>query len=86
MEPEVLFYIYTFPVSQPLLFTWIIMAVVALTGFLLSRNLPTIPRGAQHLLEVAVEGSEGVVVGDIGREGKGCVPLVLGVAVLVGVW
>jgi F-type H+-transporting ATPase subunit a len=84
VEPEVLFYIYTFPVSQPLLFTWIIMAVVALTCFLLTRNLQKIPRGAQHLLEVAVEGLEGLVVGDIGPEGKVFVPLILMVAIFVG--
>lgn len=84
MEPKVLFYIHTFPISEPLLFTWIIMAAVAIACFFLTRNLRKVPRGVQHLLEVTVEGIENVVVGDMGPEGKVFVPLILMVATFVG--
>lgn len=77
MQLEILFYIYSFPVSKPLLFTWVIMAFLAITSFLLTRNLQKIPRGAQHLLELAVDGIENLVTTNIGNEGKVFVPLIL---------
>ncbi|HPT82457.1 MAG TPA: F0F1 ATP synthase subunit A [Limnochordia bacterium] len=85
MEPEVVFYIHTFPVTQPLLFTWIIMAAVSIACFFLTRNLKTVPRGAQHLLELLVDGIENLVVGNMGPEGKKFVPLILTIAVYVGI-
>ena len=85
MEAEVLFYIYSFPVSKPLLFTWIIMAVVSLTCFFLTRNLQKVPRGAQHILEMSVDGIEKLVVTNMGPEGKKFVPLILTIAVYVGI-
>lgn len=84
MAPNILFYIYGFPVSDILLFTWIIMAILSIGSFLLTRNLQKIPRGAQHFLEVAVDGIERLVSGDIGPEGKVFVPLILMVASFVG--
>lgn len=84
MEAEVLFYIGSFPVSKPLLFTWIIMALIAVISFILTRNLQKIPRGAQHFLELLVEGLENLVVGNMGPEGKKYVPLIITIALYVG--
>ncbi|HHW71951.1 MAG TPA: F0F1 ATP synthase subunit A [Firmicutes bacterium] len=84
MEAEVLFYIYSFPVSKPLLFTWIIMAVVSLASFLLTRNMQKVPRGAQHFVELLVDGIEKLVLTNMGPEGKKFVPLILMIAVYVG--
>lgn len=83
MEPKVLFYIFSLPVSEPLLFTWIIMAFLAIGSFLLTRNLEKVPKGAQHFLEVTVDGIENLVTGDMGPEGKVFVPLILMVATFV---
>lgn len=85
MEAEVLFYIHSFPISKPLLFTWIIMAAVSVACFLLTRDLKKVPRGAQHFLELAVDGIENLVVGNMGPEGKKFVPLILTIAVYVGI-
>jgi len=83
VEPKVLFYIYSLPVSEPLLFTWIIMAFLAIGSFLLTRNLQKVPKGAQHFLEAAVDGIEKLVTNDMGPEGKVFVPLILMVATFV---
>lgn len=84
MEPEILFHIFSFPVDQSLFFTWVIMAVLSLGSFLLTRNLQKVPRGMQHLVETAVEGIENLVAGDLGSEGAVFVPLILMVAAFVG--
>lgn len=83
MEPNIVFHIGSFPVTEPVLWTWIIMAVVAAVCFVLTRNLQKIPKGAQHFLEAAVEGIENLVAGDLGEEGRPYVPLILMVATYV---
>jgi len=77
VEPNILFYIYKLPVSEALLWTWIVMAILSIASFLLTRNLEKIPRGAQHLVEAAVDGISNLVSGDLGPEGKVFVPLIL---------
>lgn len=77
MEPKILFYIHTLPVSEALLFTWIIMAILSLGSFFLTRNLQKVPKGTQHFLEVAVDGIAKLVTNDVGPEGKVFVPLIL---------
>lgn len=83
MEPNVLFYIKSFPVSEPILWTWIIIAIVGVVCFLLTRNLEKVPKGSQHFLEMAVLGIEKLVDEDLGPEGKLFVPLILMVAAFV---
>lgn len=83
MQPEILFYIYSFPISKPLLFTWIIMAVLVLVSVIFTRNLTTIPKGPQHFLEVVVDGIENLVLSMIGDQGKPFIPLILMVALYV---
>src|SRR5690554_1753258 len=53
------------------------MAILSIASFLLTRNLEKIPRGAQHLVEAAVDGISNLVSGDLGPEGKVFVPLIL---------
>ena len=80
MEPKVLFYIKSFPVSEPILWTWIVMAVIGLTCFILTRNLKKVPKGVQHFLELSVLGFEKLVSDDLGSHGRPFVPLILMVA------
>ena len=83
MEPNIVFYIYSFPVSDSLLFTWIIMAVLSIGSYLLTRNLEKVPRGVQHILEVTVEGIEKIVVNDMGQGGKVFVPLIMAIFLFI---
>ncbi|NLJ80817.1 MAG: F0F1 ATP synthase subunit A [Firmicutes bacterium] len=83
METKILFNILSFPVSEALFFTWIIMAFLCLVSFLLTRNLQRIPRGFQHVLEIAVEGIENLVLDNMGPQGKIFIPLILTIALYV---
>lgn len=84
MEPSILFHIGTFPIHQPVFWTWVIMAILSIGSFILTRNLQKTPKGAQHFLEVAVDGIERLVSNDMGPQGKVFVPLILMVALYVG--
>lgn len=83
MEPNVLFYVRSFPVSEPIFWTWIIIAGIGIACFLLTRDLKKTPTGSQHFLEMAVLGIEKLVDDDLGPEGKVFVPLILMVASFV---
>lgn len=84
MEPNIVFHIGTFPVYEPVFWTWIIMAVLAIASFLLTRNLRKIPRGMQHFLEVGIEWVESLMSVDVGPARKIFVPLILMTALYVG--
>ncbi len=84
MEPNILFYIHTFPVNETLFWTWIIMGILSVGSFVLTRNLQKVPKGVQHFLEVAVDGIEKLVTNNMGREGKVFVPLIIMIASFVG--
>jgi F-type H+-transporting ATPase subunit a len=85
VDPSILFYIGNFPVYQPVFWTWVIMALLSLASFVLTRNLKRIPKGAQHFLEAGIEMAENLISGDIGPARKVYVPLVLTTALYVGV-
>lgn len=83
MEPSILFHIGTFPVYEAVFWTWVIMAILSIGSFILTRNLRKVPKGVQHFLEAIVELIENLVVGDVGPEGKVFVPLILMTALYV---
>jgi len=84
VNPSILFYVGTFPVYQPVFWTWVIMALLSLGSFILTRNLQRIPHGAQHFLEVGVDWVESLISVDIGPARKVFVPVVLMTALYVG--
>ena len=84
MNPSILFYVGTFRVYQPVFWTWVIMALLSLGSFILTRNLQRIPHGAQHFLEVGVDWVESLISVDIGPARKVFVPVVLMTALYVG--
>lgn len=83
MDLNILFYIFSFPVSDALFFTWVIMFVLSLGSFLLTRNLKKTPKGFQTLLEAGIEGIENLVLANMGPRGKVFVPLILTIALFV---
>lgn len=66
-------------------YTWIAMIVIAATAFIVSRNLPLVPRGAQNLFEVLVEQLYQVIDDVMGPQGRPYMPLLatLGLFILV---
>jgi F-type H+-transporting ATPase subunit a len=85
VEPSILFHIGSFPVYQPVFWTWVIMAFLAIGSFILTRNLQKTPKGVQHFLEVGIEWVETLIAHDVGPARKIFVPLILMTALYVGV-
>jgi F-type H+-transporting ATPase subunit a len=55
VAPEVIFHIGSFPVSNTLFTTWIVMALLLLFAFAATRKLSMVPSGLQNVFELAVE-------------------------------
>src|SRR3989344_1796227 len=48
--------IFGLTVTNSILTTWLVMILLILGGFLLTRNLKMIPKGGQSVLEIIIEG------------------------------
>jgi len=55
LTPHPVFFLGEIPITNTVVNTWFVMGVLFLIAFLTSRNLKFIPRGWQHLPEIAVE-------------------------------
>lgn len=76
LSPHPVFYIGHIPVMSTVVNTWIVMAVLVLIAFLVTRNLQLVPRGWQHLPEIAVEFIFGLIDPMLGKHGRRYLPLV----------
>ena len=67
-------------------YTWLVMIVLAAVALLASRNVPLVPRGVQHAMEVVLEQSGGMIDDVMGPQGRPYLPLIgtLGLFILVG--
>ncbi len=83
MEPEVLFHIGPLPITETVFFTWIVMAVLTVLSIVFTRNLKRVPTGAQHLVELAVDGIESMVQADLGKRGRGYTPFIMTIALFI---
>ena len=58
------------------LFTWVVMAILVVFGFVVGRTLRAVPGPLQNFAEVIVEGFYGLLDQMIGRQGRQFLPLV----------
>lgn len=68
-----------FPISETLLVTWIIMAVLialAIAARIALRKFETIPKGAQNVIELIVEAINNLTIDTMGEQNKGFAPFV----------
>src|SRR6266542_6587952 len=72
-------------VSDHVLYTWIVMAVLIGLSFAATRHLELVPRGVQNLMEVVLEQFLTLLDDVIGHEGRRYLPLIatLGLFILV---
>jgi F-type H+-transporting ATPase subunit a len=56
-------------------YSWVVIALLILFGYLASRKISMVPRGAQNLFEVVVSGIEEFMVDVVGEEGRWLLPL-----------
>jgi len=57
------------------IYSWVVMALLILFGYLASRKISMVPRGAQNFFELVVSGIEEFMVDVVGEEGRWLLPL-----------
>jgi F-type H+-transporting ATPase subunit a len=63
-------------VPSHVMYTWLIMAFLALCGFLSTRRMGIVPRAFQNVMEVIVEQMETFLIATMGPKGKKVFPLI----------
>ncbi len=76
VQPSVVFYLGSIPITSTVVNTWVIMAVLLPLAYVLTRKLSIVPRGAQHLLEMLAGFFYDLLESNMGREGRKYLPLV----------
>src|SRR5436309_15229994 len=64
---EVLFHIFGLPVTNSIFTAWVVIAILVLFAYFSTRNMQTIPKGAQNFWELIVELWVGVSEQTMGR-------------------
>lgn len=65
--PTYLFDLFGIPISETVFNTWIIMAVIMIAVSLAVRNFKTVPSGVQNVVEIVVDGINGLVKQTMGE-------------------
>lgn len=68
IAPEQLFTLFGFPITNTLLCTWVVIAILLLVCYLGTRRQDLIPSGMQNAFEFLVEGLLGLVEGVSGKK------------------
>jgi len=73
-------------VPDHVLYTWVVMVILAAVAFVATRNLSLVPRGSQNFLEVILEQLLTLIDDVIGPEGRRYLPLIgtLGLFIVLG--
>jgi F-type H+-transporting ATPase subunit a len=64
-------------VPTHILYTWLVMAILVLLGWLGTRKLSLVPGKVQNFLELIVNGMEDFVVANMGEQGRQVFPLLI---------
>jgi F-type H+-transporting ATPase subunit a len=83
-NPQVLFYLFTVPVTRTIVSTWVVMAFLVLFSFLLTRKMSFVPGRLQNVLELFVEAIINLIEGMSPGNGKKFLPLVGTLALFIG--
>ena len=76
MFPYTVFTIFGIPVRDTVVATWMMMAVLVILAYLISRRVSLKPKGWQHLVELGIETLEGLISRTIGRPGEEFLPMI----------
>ncbi|MEW5721172.1 MAG: FoF1 ATP synthase subunit a, partial [Chloroflexota bacterium] len=87
VQPEVLFELefghFTFPITNTLLTTWIVMILIVLFAFLATRKMELVPGGLQNVMELIVEMWDGLGQSVAGERSRKFLPIVLTIFIFV---
>ncbi len=76
VQPVILFNLGPVPISTTVFNTWIIMIIVFIVAYLISRRFSTIPGGIQSLVEMVADFLYDLLEGNMGKEGRKFLPLI----------
>lgn len=72
--PRIIWEIGNIPISETVVVTWIIMAVLILFSIAVTRNFEKIPKGVQNVVEMLVDSVNKFTVQTMGEDKKGFAP------------
>jgi F-type H+-transporting ATPase subunit a len=64
-------------IPQHILYSWLVMLILIILGWLGTRNLSLVPGGIQNFLETLVKGLEDFIVDNMGEQGRKVFPLLM---------
>ena len=75
---EKLFFVFGMPITNTLLMSWLVVAILITAALVISRNVQLVPQGVQNVFEFVVEGFLGLMEGVLGsrRHAEKYIPLV----------
>lgn len=83
IAPRVVFSIFGIPVTDAVTTTWVVMAIILLLSWALTKSLSSKPSKLQVLFETLIEFYENIAVQVMGEEGKRFVPLVISIGLFI---
>lgn len=88
LPAEVIFHFFSFPITNSLLVTWMLMAFLFVFTFFATRNLQTVPSGLHNLTEMVLEGLLSLFGGMVGEKVRQFFPLVATffIFIILGNW
>lgn len=72
--PSVVFEVFGIPITETIVSTWIVMAVIIIGAFLLTRRFEQLPRGIQNVAEALVEGINDFTAQTMGEKNRWFAP------------
>ncbi len=85
IAPRVMFHIFKVPVTDTVTTTWLLMAVLAVLAYFISRNLKERPSTWQNIVELGVESIYNLIKSMIGVGAETFLPLVGTLAIFIGI-
>jgi len=78
------FTLFGFPVSESVVSTWIVMAILVGLALVLRRRMELYPDKMQNVIEMVVEGFNGLVASTMGEDRKNFMPYIASLFLFIG--
>ena len=82
---QVVFHLFGIPVSETIVITWAIMLALWIFAIFATRNIKTVPEGAQNVAELIIEAIIDLIESMMPDQGKKFLPFICTIALLIGV-
>lgn len=79
-----MFTLFGFPVSESVVSTWIVMAILVGLALVLRRRMELYPDKMQNVIEMVVEGFNGLVASTMGEDRKNFMPYIASLFLFIG--